>query len=296
VISNSQDRPNIFVTTEPSLSASSIDRSHDEMNFNEREEKEENAWPVVRRASDSSTIVPSSSTSRRLSHIPTSIEGLRPPSPQLRTKAYRPGLANRRQESSSGSTDSFDAHVRQSVEVKFTRGLITGFEPPSFEDERSDGEGEVEIGGQDAIYLNSPTLEKAQFVPMKETEILSPRPQYGWKPKMDGWSSYAPSHGAPSPGPEDVFVSPEADYRADGRQYYKDNFVRRRITAVHSTSRAVKSDNAVARKKQDDFVKLKSAVKKVKQEDAKDTTVTGDTIGRALCVFAVVLLVKILIK
>jgi hypothetical protein len=224
------------------------------------------------------------------------IEGLRPPSPQLRTKPFRPGWASRqseRQASKSGSTDSFDAHVRQSVEVKFTRGLNLGFEVPSFDDEGSEGEPE----DQDAIYLNSPALKKAQLVPMREagvTEILSPVPQYGWKPKMDGWSTYAPSHFAPSPSQEDVVVAPEADHRAHGRQFYKDTFGggRQRATAAA----AVKSDDAVARKKEDQFVKLKSAVEKANKEDTKDVTATGDTIGRALCVFAVVLLVKILIK
>lgn len=298
VISNSQDGPNIFVTSESPISAGSTGRPCSEVSLNEREEKEEDTWAAWRRTSESSTIAPSSSSTRRPSHVPTAIEGLRPPSPQLRTKPFRPGLANRqseRQASASGSTDSFDAHVRQSVEVKFTRGLNPGFDAPSFDDEGSDGE----VEDQDAIYLNSPALKKAQLVPMREagvTEILSPVPQYGWKTKIDGWSTYAPSHAAPSPNQEDAFVAPEADHRADGRQFYRDTFGGKQRAAVHSAGRAVKLDDAVARKKEDHFVKLRSAVEKANKEDAKDATATGDTIGRALCVFAVVLLVKILIK
>lgn len=298
IITNSHDGPNILVTSESPLSMSATDRPFGEINLNDDSEDNNSNRSTWRRHSESSTAMPSTSTTRRPSQVPIAKESLRPPSPQLRTKPFRPGWASRQSErrsAASASTDSFDAHVRQSVEVKFTRGLGSSFENPSYDDEGSDGE------ERDAIYLHSPALKKAEIASIREagvSEILSPMPQYGWKLKMDGWSTYAPSQAAPpSPAPEDAPLLPESDlkHRAEGRQFYKDTYSRRQKNGAQTTATTVagKSEVKTGRKTEEHFNKLKSAVEKATKEEA---TVTGDTIGRALCVFAVVLLVKILIK
>ncbi|KAG8812519.1 hypothetical protein FRC19_003077, partial [Serendipita sp. 401] len=106
----------LFVTNASSGSSSSLD-------INGKEAMEDNAWSAWRRASDTTTLVPTrrpSQFTRRMTDSPTPGDGLRPPSPQLRTKAFRPGWANARrnklQKENNASTDSLDNDMRRSME------------------------------------------------------------------------------------------------------------------------------------------------------------------------------------
>ncbi|KAG8863624.1 hypothetical protein FRC20_010659 [Serendipita sp. 405] len=263
----------LFVTNASSGSSSSLD-------INGKEAMEDNAWSAWRRASDTTTLVPTrrpSQFTRRMTDSPTPGDGLRPPSPQLRTKAFRPGWANARrnklQKENNASTDSLDNDMRRSMEVRFTRGL-------SFDDsDAANGEDGSDVD-RDSIYLHSPPKKtKPLGVPsssllFSNDEIHKPVARYAFdQPNAQSQRSPTGQH----------FV---AGQRTNQNQWYTMN------NQQHSHSVAQPSSKRTEMVPPSNFARLKAAVA---EEQEKDSFLT-DPLGRAMCVFAVVILVKILLK
>lgn len=272
--------PNVLVTDESPINP------HGEVSLNDLEAKEEDPWASWQRmstsVSDPATAIPSSSATRR--HSKNTIftrsigESLRPPSPQLRTRPFRPGWTCQRREDSNASTDSFDQHIRQTIEVKFQRGINASLG----EEENSDADADGEEQG--ALYLNSPTVKKE----VKEAlPILSPVPKYGWKKRIE----IAPSTPSVPPAEPSAPISSAAEQqlRREGRQWYNE-LTQRHFAPVQSDGPSQSSEE----KKQKEFEHLKVAMKEKGKNDSGIMPV--DPIGRALCVFAVVLFLKILLK
>ncbi|KIM29715.1 hypothetical protein M408DRAFT_328580 [Serendipita vermifera MAFF 305830] len=275
--------PNVLVTRPDSDSSRSDSRG---LSDNAKEEKEEDPWLAWRRLSDANTVVPgSSSRTQRPSAVRLySQDNLRPPSPQLRTKQFRPGWATRQKQE---STDSFDDDLRQSIEVKFTRG--------SQFDDRNRQQAEAESEDDDAdgnvIYLHSPAFKKATLGLELDLapKILSPTPKYAYSQSASGLENAVLS--------PQTTTATEDDFKAHGRKWFEEH---RRSSGLDSmvvtppTTSFRPSDIASSH----DFSSLKVAVKDATGgvEEKKQGSIMTDPIGRALCVFAVVLLVKILLK
>lgn len=259
---------NLFVTNPSSESGSGSD------NINAREEKEEDPWSAWKRASDAPTITP-----RRGSHPLYSIshnDNLRPPSPSLRTRGMRPGWGAQDgpflHTVDNASTDSFDTHLRQSINVKFTRGI-------SFDDSDAGGrDGDAESDG-DAIFLHSPS-RKNQSLPgaCDMPPLQRPVPQYAFKPE------------AAVALPDDSSV----DYRAAGRQWYAEQRQRSMSSNGRTAPVSPTTSSSIEKKPlpEDDFETLKVAI----ADEKKTSGIMSDPLGRALCVVGVVVLLKILLK
>ncbi|KAG8804094.1 hypothetical protein FRC18_007176, partial [Serendipita sp. 400] len=227
---------------------------------------EDNAWSAWRRASDTTTLVPTrrpSQFTRRMTDSPTPGDGLRPPSPQLRTKAFRPGWANARrnklQKENNASTDSLDNDMRRSMEVRFTRGL-------SFDDsDAANGEDGSDVD-RDSIYLHSPPKKtKPLGVPsssllFSNDEIHKPVARYAFdQPNAQSQRSPTGQH----------FV---AGQRTNQNQWYTMN------NQQHSHSVAQPSSKRTEMVPPSNFARLKAAVA---EEQEKDSFLT-DPLGRAI--------------
>ena len=270
--------PNVLVTTADSDSS----RSNSRLSENGKEEKEEDPWAAWRRLSDASTVVPgSSSRTQRPSAVRLyTKENLRPPSPKLRTKSFRPGWATRQ---TTASIDSFDNELRQSIDVKFTRGSQSDLAGQSSDDEEADG---------NVIYLHSPSFKKTTLgLDLDAPKILSPTPKYAYTPSASGLEA------AVSPQTSRAAITNDEEFKATGRKWFEEH---RRASGLEEVVVTPVSTSFRPSDIQSthDFINLKVALKDKAGdvEEKKKGGVLSDPIGRALCVFAVVLLVKILLK
>jgi hypothetical protein len=293
---NSYDRldkpgrpPNVFVTSADSDESRSHSRGTTET---AKEESEEDPWVAWRRLSEASTVLASSKTTRRPSAIASSSkENLRPPSPKLRTKSFRPGMATRRTVS---STDSFDNQVGRSIEVKFTRGHQ--FDDASGQLRHAKGamESEDEEADGNVIYLHSPS--RKTFLGLEtdlKPKILSPTPKYAYTQSAIGLENAVASPLSPVAG---IGITNEDEFKSTGRKWFAEHLRRTGADSIQVTPMTTTfnpSDIAST----EDFINLKVAMKDAAGEvEKKKGGVLNDPLGRALCVFAVVLLVKILLK
>jgi len=292
--SNSNDsRPNcppsVFVTTaDPDRSRSNSRGLTDSA----KEEIEEDPWVAWKRLSDATTtVVPSSSQTRRPSAIDLVSKGnLRPPSPKLRTKPFRPGLATH---GTASPPDSVDRHVPQSIEVKFTRGHPSDDDPGQPIDAKGAASNEDEEADGNVVYLHSPS-SRAKTLGLGldlQPKIHSPTPKYAYAQSVLGLeNAIAPSLS------QLRAVTSEEEFKATGRKWFAEH--RRRTGAepvvMTPTSTTIRPSDIVSSA---DFKNLKVAMKEAEGEvEKKKGGVLADPLGRALCVFAVVLLVKILLK
>jgi hypothetical protein len=263
---------NVVVTT-----TSSGERTHSNSpgDLNLKEEKEEDPWSTWKKRRpdpiSTSTSFAKQTPSPFTLDRRASSDSLRPPSPQLKTRLFKPGWANQR---AQGSTDSFEAHLRQSIDVKFTRGLSMDELPSSpVQDNEQDHDDNV-------IYLHDSPAKSSTPLP---PPLHSPTPKYGY----------------PTRSTLDMITEPE-DYREAGRMWQADlksptkwSLSRQPSTLEDEEEKGKSGDMKSPIDLKDHFMNLKSAVENA-DEVKKGPTI--DPLGRALCVFAVVLLVKILLK
>lgn len=285
----SQPPPNVLITTVDSDGSRSSSRGLSE---SLKEEKEEDPWAAWRRLSDTTTVVPgSSSRTQRPSAINLyNRENLRPPSPKLRTKSFRPGWATRQ---STASTDSLDNDIRQSIDVKFTRGNQFGDVNNDSSQLQAEAESEDDEADGNVIYLHSPSFPKTALGLELDLppNVLSPTPKYAYTPSASGLEDAVSSQVSPS------VTTNEEEFRATGRKWFEEH---RRLTGLDSVvvTPVTTSFRPADIVSSEDFKNLKVAVKGAtgEVEEKKKSGMLADPIGRALCVFAVVLLVKILLK
>ncbi|PVF96594.1 hypothetical protein CPB86DRAFT_786814, partial [Serendipita vermifera] len=265
---------NVVVTT-----TSSGDRTHSNSpgDLNAKEEKEEDPWSTWKKRRpdpiSTSTSFAKQTPSPFMLDRRGSSDSLRPPSPQLKTKLFNPGWSNRR---AQASTDSFETHLRQSIDVKFMRGLSVDELPSTNKGEEHDQDHDENESG--VIYLHdSPTKTTASLPP----PLHSPTPKYAY----------------PTRSTLDMIMEPE-DYRQAGRKWQSDlksptkwSSLSRQPSTYSDEDEKKKGDVKSPIDLKDHFMNLKTAVENA-DEVKKGSTV--DPLGRALCVFAVVLLCKIL--
>jgi hypothetical protein len=192
------------------------------------------------------------------------------------------------------STDSIDNHARQSIEVKFTRGQQFGDDSGVSRHANAATDSDDDEADGNVIYLHSPSFKGTDLGLETDLKpkILSPTPKYAYTQNALGLENAVASPLPPiAPG-----ISNEEEFKSTGRKWFAEH--RRRTGAdsivVTPTTTTFNPSDIVAT---EDFINLKVAMKEAVGEVGKRKGgVLNDPLGRALCVFAVVLLVKILLK